>query len=450
MFFVGIIFSLLLLLGSSWLVDSGLVANPNSYYGLIAVAPIVFFSAITASMRGFFQGLQNMSAVAVSQVVDQLILVIATVWFSYLLLPKGLALAAAGANLGALPGAIAATAIMAYFYYKYRDSFVNSMNQDTSGYREETWSLLKRILSVSVSVSFASVAMAITWILDNKLIIDRLQLIGYTVQQATAQYGQFNQMAMSFINISIAFALSLGTSLVPSVAEAYSSNNKWRIGQQASTAVRLSLMTTLPAAAGLFFLAHQLTGFIFADPGAGIPLAALAPSVIFWGVHLVLSGVMQGLGRADIPVYNLLIGIIFKISITYYLTPTWLGIKAAAYGTLAMFIVSSALNCLAVKRMVGFNFDFVNSFIKPGIAALLMGLAVKETYLLVFLASAHTNMATISAILVGVVVFPVLVLIFGSINPDDLKSVPKIGPKIYTLTMNFEAKKAKLLAKLKR
>jgi stage V sporulation protein B len=446
---VGLAFSLLLLAGSPWLVKSGLVANPASYYGLIAVTPIIFFSAVTASMRGLFQGLQYMSPVAVSQVADQVMLVIATVWFSYLLLPKGLAMAAAGANLGALPGAVAASAIMAYYYFKHRKTLFSIINTDTSGFREETWPLLKRILSVSVSVSFASVALAITWILDNKLIIERLQLIGYSVQNATALYGQFNQMAMSFINISIAFALSLGTSLVPSVSEAYSTNNPRRIGQQASTGVRMSLITTLPAAAGLFFLAPQLTEFVFADSGAGIPLAALAPAIVFWGVHLVLSGVMQGLGRADIPVYNLLAGIFFKIGITYYLTPTWLGIKAAAYGTVAMFIVSSILNFLAVRRMVGLEIDLLNSLIKPGIASLIMGLTARKTYLLVLTGAESSNIAIISAVLVGAIIFPILIILSGCLHPEDLKMLPRIGDKIQVLINTVQEKKSKLLARLK-
>lgn len=445
---VGVVFTLLLFFGSSWLVDSGLVANPASYYGLLAISPVIFFSAVTSSYRGLFQGLQNMSPVAVSQVADQAMLVAATVLFSYLMLPGGLALAAAGANLGALPGAVMSTAIMAYYYLRHRTSIMDMVRRDTSRYREKSWSLLKKILAVSIPISFASLAAALTSIIDNKLIIDRLQLVGYSLEQATAQYGQFNQFAMSFINISIAFAFSLGTSLVPSVAEFHEAGNRRQIGQQASTAMRLSLLTTLPAAAGLYFLAPQLTYFIYANGEAGIPLALLAPAVVFWGVHLVLSGVMQGLGRADIPVYNLLAGIAFKIGITYFLIPTPLGIRAASLGTVAMFVVSSVLNAAAVKRMVGLEFNLTASLLRPGLASLLMGLAVRKTYWNTLPFLGHEYLATMAAMLVGLAAFPALAVLTGSIRPNDLRSMPRIGSRAAPLLEAYESRRDKLLKKI--
>ncbi len=445
MFLVGLLFTLLLFFGASWLVEAGLVANPASYYGLVAIAPVIFFSAVTASLRGLFQGLQYMSPVAWSQVADQVVLVGGTLLFSYLLLPGGLALAAAGANFGAVPGAVAAAAIMAIYYLRHRGALMEMVRRDNSQYREGTMSLLKKILAVSIPISFASLAAAVTGIIDNKLIIDRLQLVGYTQQQATALYGQFNQFAMSFVNISIAFALSMGASIVPSVAESHGAGNKGQIRREASAAVRLALLTTLPAAAGLYFLAPQLTFFIYANSEAGIPLAALAPAVVFWGIHLVLSGVMQGLGRADIPVYTLLAGIFFKVAITYYLTPTGLGIKAAALGTVAMFAVSSLLNTIAVKRLVGLDMDFSRSVLRPGLASLAMGLAVREAYRWGLGPLGHEYLATAAALLAGVLFFPFLAVLSGSINSSDAKGLPVVGPRAAALLAAWESRRDRLL-----
>lgn len=446
---VGIIFTLLLFFGASWLVDTGLVANPASYYGLLAIAPVIFFSAVTSSYRGLFQGLQNMSPVAVSQVVEQLILVIGTILFSYLLMPKGLAMAAAGANFGAVPGAVAATLIMIYYYYRHRGAILDMVSRDTGEYREKSLSLLKKILVVSIPVSFAGVAMATTTFIDNIIILDRLQMIGYTRQEATAMYGQLAGMAMSFINISIAFAFSMGTSIVPSVAESYGAGNRARINQQASTAIRLSLLTTFPSAAGLYFLAPQLTLFIFADQEAGIPLAALAPAVVFWGVHLVLSGVLQGVGRADIPIYSLLAGIAFKIAITYFLTPTPLGIRAAGLGNVALFAVSATLNYIAVKRMLGLDINILSSALRPAIASLLMGLAAREIYRWCIVLTDSNSLSTLAAMAAGVALFPVLAAVTGSIRPDDLRSIPKVGNKAAQLFSKYENLRDRLLGKAK-
>ncbi|MCL4440812.1 MAG: polysaccharide biosynthesis protein [Firmicutes bacterium] len=449
MFLFGLLFSLLLFFGASWLVESGLVANPASYYGLLAISPMIFFAALTSSFRGLFQGLQNMSPVAASQVGEQVMLVAGTVLFSYLLMPKGLALAAAGANFGAVPGAVAATLIMIFYYFRHRGSLMEMVDRDTSEYREKAFSLLKKILAVSIPVSFASVAMAITGFIDNKLIIDRLQMVGYSLKEATNLYGQINQMAMSFVNISIVFAFALGTSIVPSVAESFGANNKMQIQRKASEAIRLSLITTLPAAAGLMAIAPQLTDLFYAEKAAGIPLMTLAPSIAFWGIHLVLSGVLQGLGRADIPVINLLAGIAVRISITYFLVPTSLGIKAAALGTVAMFLVSSTLNYLAVKRMVGLNVNIPSAVLRPGIASLLMGLAVFQLYWWGMALLGHAYLATIAAILGGAVIYPVLATVMGAVSSDDVKGLPRIGSRAAALLTAYESRRDRLVSRLR-
>lgn len=424
MLLLGLFFSLLLFFGAGWLIKSGVIPNPDAFLGMRAVAPVIFFAAITASYRGFFQGLQDMRAVAYSQVVDQIILVIATLSFSYLLLPRGLTMAAAGANLGALPGAVAAMLMLIYVYYRQSRGVEQYVLQDVSGVREGTLSLLKRIFSTSIPVSFVSVAMSITAILDHKLIVDRLQLVGYTQDQAVAWFGRFNQMSMSFINISIALALSLGTSLVPAAAKAFAMQDLERIRKQVLQAVRLSLLLALPASAGLFLLSHHLTQLAFADASAGVPLAALSWAVIFWSVHLVTTGTLQGLNKALVPTRNLIIGILVKIAITYFLTPTWLGIRAAAFGNVTIFIISSTLNCIALARLVGVKFNIWDAVAKGVLATLVMSAGVLAVYRWAHLGLGGNSWPTLLAIVAGAVVYPVVLVFIGGIQAEDVRRLP--------------------------
>lgn len=162
MLVLGVAFSLLLFFGAGWLIEQGLVRIPEAYLGMRAIAPVIFFAAVTAAYRGLFQGLQNMRAVAYSQLADQVMLVGATLLFSYLLLPRGLSVAAAGANLGAVPGAVGATLMLIFLYRWQRREMLELAEQDLSGIREGTLSLLRRIFSVAIPVSFAAVAMSIT------------------------------------------------------------------------------------------------------------------------------------------------------------------------------------------------------------------------------------------------------------------------------------------------
>ncbi len=428
MLVLGAIFTLLLFFGADWLIERGLVQIPEAYLGMQAIAPVIFFAAVTAAYRGFFQGLQNMRAVAYSQLADQVMLVGATLLFSYLLLPRGLAVAAAGANFGAVPGAVGATLMLVFLYRWQRRDMFELAGQDLSGVREGTLSLLKRIFSVAIPVSFASVAMSITHLIDQWMIINRLEFAGYSHQQAVALFGQYNQMAMAFINISIALAVSLGSSLVPSVAEFFTLKNMERIRYQLDQALRLAVQFALPAAAGLYLLAPQLTELLFAEAEAGVPLAAVSAVVIFWSVHLVTAGALQGMGKAIVPVRNLVFGIFFEVAITYYLTPV-LGIQAAAYGTVVIFVVSSLLNVVALSCLVGLRFNLWEMLSRSVPATLVMCAGVWAVFQMSVREMGGNTVPTLLAVMAGAVLYPTALLGFGGVRAEDVRRLPG-GKKI--------------------
>jgi stage V sporulation protein B len=365
-----------------------------------------------------------MRAVAYSQLADQVMLVAATLLFSYLLLPHGLAIAAAGANLGAVPGAVGATLMLIILFRWQRRDMLELVGQDLSGAREGTLSLLRRIFNVAIPVSFAAVAMSITHLIDQWLIINRLQLVGYSYQQSVALFGQFNQMAMAFINISIALAVSLGASLVPSVAEFFALQKMERIRAQLAQALRLAVLFALPAAVGLYLLAPQLTQLLFAEAEAGVPLAALSAVVLFWSVHLVTAGALQGMGKATVPVRNLVVGIVFKIAITYYLTPTPLGIRAAAYGTVVIFLISSLLNVIALSRLAGMRFSLWEMLSRPVPATLIMSAGVLAVFRVAALEMGGNTWPTLLAVAAGAVLYPAALLGLGGVRAEDVRRLP--------------------------
>jgi stage V sporulation protein B len=71
MLFMGLGFSAILLMFSHQII-SFLRWDSKSYYSLIGIAFAPLFISIMSAFRGFFQGLQNMTPTAVSQVIEQI------------------------------------------------------------------------------------------------------------------------------------------------------------------------------------------------------------------------------------------------------------------------------------------------------------------------------------------------------------------------------------------
>lgn len=80
--------------------------EPEATLSIRALAPALAFVASEASLRGYFQGYQEMAPTAISQILEQVSRVAVMFPLALMWLPKGTAWAAAGATVGAPVGAM--------------------------------------------------------------------------------------------------------------------------------------------------------------------------------------------------------------------------------------------------------------------------------------------------------------------------------------------------------
>ena len=104
LFLIGLSTTAILFCGAGYICE--LVGNPGAYYAMRAIAPALLFVPVMAAFRGYFQGMQNMSPTASSQVAEQLFRVVFGLSLAFYLFPLGLEYAAAGASSGAAFGGL--------------------------------------------------------------------------------------------------------------------------------------------------------------------------------------------------------------------------------------------------------------------------------------------------------------------------------------------------------
>lgn len=408
------------------------VHDPRAYYSILALAPALFLVALEGAYRGYFQGYQLMAPSAVSQVVEQIARVTSLLVLAYLLLPRGLAAAAGGAAAGAFVGAAFGLAYLLWAYVRKRRE-VSARLVVGAGYHAQpdpAKIIMRRIFVLAIPISVAGLAMAIMGVVDTFVVPDRLQSLGYSVERAMALYGQLSAIAWVVVSSPALLSYGLQASLVPSVSEADALGDRAGIQSKAGTGLRLTVVLGLPAVVGLWLLATPIATLLFDIPEAGVAIAALAAAAMFLMLQQTSSGVLQGLGRTDIPVVNLLIGAGIKTVLTWYLTgiPA-LNIRGAAYGSVAALLVSSALNVIAVRRLVGFKLDPVLSVLKPLAASAVMGAAVYLGFPPLARAMG-TNLATLAMVAAGALVYGVALLLVGGLLERDFSYIPRVGPKV--------------------
>lgn len=439
---IGIVTCLILVIGAPFFAG---FSSPHAVYALRAISPALLVISIMAAFRGYFQGLQDMTPTAVSQVVEQFFRVASGLTLAFLLVPYGVQYAAAGASFGAAAGGLFGLAAVLLIYFRRRKTIQEAVGSTPDRASvESASSILRRIIVIAVPITIGAAIMPIMSNIDLVIVPGRLMATGFSEAEANSLYGQLSGFSTPLINLPQVLTQSIALSLVPSIAAAHSTGDRDVMRQESELGLRTAMIVGFPCAAGLFSLSVPLmlllypTQKVSAVSAAG-SLAVLAAGVVFLSSVQTLTGILQGVGRQMIPVVNLAIGAVFKIVLTYFLTgfPS-INVKGAAAGTVCAYLTASLLNMKAVQKYTGARFDLSLVLIRPGTAAVLMGVASWGVHRLLS-PMLGNSLSTLLAVFAGVVIYVILIFVFRAITEEDLGRMPK-GEKILKIIRKFNHK----------
>ncbi len=420
---MALVLSILVFVGSKWLIDYHIIRESRAYYSLIALAPAVFFTTVIAGYRGYLQGWQLMTPTALSQVIEQLVRVVIMLAFAAWLLPYGLDYAAGGASLGAGAGGVAALLCLLYYYYKLKKSL------PTNGPvfpKESIRHILKRIVVLSIPISLASIMLPLVSNLDLFIVPRRLEVAGFTTAQATELFGYLNGMAVPLINLATILTAALSMSLVPAISNAHTLDDKELIYNRTSSAMRISLLATIPFSMMLYVLAEPVVTFIYNAPAATSATKAISIAIFFLGIHQVSTGILQGLKKPTIPVVNMGISAVVKVICNWTLAAIpALGITGASYATVADIGVAGLLNLFFIYRYTGYLMS-LKDLARNGVSAGIMGIVMYYCYDFMHL---HLGLflSLLGTVIVGSAIYLGIMTAMGGINKDDVQKMPFIG-----------------------
>ena len=186
----------------------------KAYYSLIgiSIAPIVV-SALTI-FRGFFQGYQNMTPSAISQIIEQVGRVVFGVGLAIVFLPYGIEFSAGGASFGAVVGGIIA---VVYLFIKYirikRENNIREIKTDAH--------ILNKILNIAIPISLGTSVSTAMSLIDSFLVPQGLLKAGFTSKEATILYAQLTGKASVIVNIPLTISMAICISVIPIIAEVF-------------------------------------------------------------------------------------------------------------------------------------------------------------------------------------------------------------------------------------
>lgn len=438
LFGVGILSSSILFFGAKIYTDI-LIKNPNAYYSTLAIAPALFFVPIMSAFRGYFQGLQNMKPTAISQIIEQLGRVLLGLGLAFVLLDRGVEIAAAGATFGATAGAFFGAILTTYIYFHYRKK-VNLKNKPI-GKTDSTRQIIKKLLSIAIPITVGAAVLPIMNFIDAGIVMRRLQDIGYSAKASNGMYGQLTGMANPLINFPQVITASLQISLVPAVAHLVARRDAKGLSQTIEAGMRIALLIGLPAAMGLVILSRPIMMLLYplqveSAISASKILSILGFGVIFLSLFQTLTGILQGLGKPFVPVKNLFFGAIIKLILSYILIGIpEINVRGAAIATVVGYGLASILNVIYILRHTNIKFDIISVLIKPVVSVGVMTVVVKYMYQILNI-NLGNNISTLVSVMIGAIIYIIMLLVTRVITEEDFQLMPG-GQKLYRMVKMF-------------
>ena len=438
---VGAAVAVLIFVKADWLA-ANLLHEPKAAWSLRAIAPAMIFTCVQAVFRGYFQGLQQMVPTALSQITEQFMRVGVIFIALFTLMPFGDEIMAAGASSGASIGGMIALCVIFVIYLRYRKNnrekvICTDQNDDKTIANKQ---LIGKVLALAIPISIGSLVLPIMQTIDSVMVLPRLEAGGMSHLEAMTVYGYLSMCVLPIINLPFILTTAISASLVPNISEALAMGEKDQVHHNFRNAMQLAILIVLPATVGLMTLARPIMDLLFAKPGAGVAMLWSAGIVLAVGLYQISAATLQGMGKAMIPMYSLLLVALIKVILTYSLTAVpSLGIRGAALGSVVGFAVAALNNIYQASRRIGWQWlSLKYHIIKPLISVVAMAVVVLGCYHVCFGILNSNGVATLLSIIVGGAAYFAVLLMIGGVSIEIIRKVPKLGNKLAGILLKLK------------
>ncbi len=431
---------------------TNLLKTPLSIFALQVLAPTLFVVAILGVIRGFFQGMGTMMPSAISQLIEQIVNAVVSIWTAYMLYGYGArigavlgvanhygeAYGAAGGTIGTGAGALFALGFVLFVFIIYRPIYKRQMRRDVLSKEKESYGQVFQVLILTIiPVLLSTTIYNISSIIDQGIFKNIAHIQEYEEVAYSTMWGVFSGKYKTLINVPIALASALAASSVPSIATAFASDDMKLVKRKVHSSIRYIMVIAFPCAVGMAVLAGPIINLLYpasseagqeANQLAANLLIAGAVSILFYSLSTLSNAILQGINRMKTPVTNAVIALILHIGVLLLLMLAfdW-NIYAVVIANTFFSLVMCIFNGLAIHKYIHYRQEVLKTFVIPAIASGLMGVAVYGVCYGLRLLTVSNAVATIISICVGVAVYGVFLLLLKGIDAEALKSFPGGG-----------------------
>lgn len=422
---IGLLTSILMFFGSDYIARLHML--PEAAYCFKALAPALFFVALMCAYRGYMQGMQQMVPTAISQVVEQVGKLVVGLSLAFLLLDQGPEYAAMGALIGVTVSELMA---LLYVMLSYRRRWPRIRARLERSLRREAEPVAGRLMAIALPITIGASISPLASVVDSALIIRILLKLGYAKETAQTAFSLMRTNVATLTNMPGVLTMALAMSLVPAISAFSAKRDHAGVQDTARLGLKLALIIGLPCAVGLFVLAAPILSMLYPNLTEGeLALATelmhtSSIGVIFLSLVQSMTGVIQGMGKPNVPVFNLFIGFVLKVvSLLALMNIPQVNIQGAAVSTVVCYAFAGIADTIYVIRKAKLRLGLVDVLLKPLLSSGVMGFVVFMIYS--FMQDMeHQALPTLAAVAVGVFAYGVMAVYFRFFSREELSYIP--------------------------
>ena len=448
---VGLFISLTIFLGAG-LISTHAMKSPLSVYALRVLAPGLLIVAVMAVIRGYFQGMGTMIPTAISQIIEQIVNAVVSIVGASVLFGIGTkagaekgeellgpAYGAAGSTLGTVAGSLAGLLFLLFVMILYKKVIRRQLKRDRSQNVESYSFILKALLFTAIPVVFSTAVYNINQIIDLTIFNHVMEAQGYVEKEYMALQGIYTGKYDTLINVPMAIANALGTSVVPSLTAVVTNGTRKQVHSKINQTLRITMVVAIPSCIGYFVLASPIMVLLYNDrsttPAHLLMMGAIV--VVLYGLSSVTNSILHGLNYMTSPAKNAGVALVIHLAaFVLMMTVFKMNVYALVGGNIVFALAMSILNLIKIRKVSGFRMDLLSTFGKPFTAAAIMGVITYGVFRLFDLLVGGRVIPVLVSLIVAVLVYAVVLLKIGTLSEDDILDLP-MGGKILRAAKKF-------------
>ena len=328
---------MIFLICSAKYISTTLLHEKRVYYGLISIGLILPFISISNMLRSYFFAKERMLPHVITNVLEDVIKLIAIFIFLPFFISKGIESAIAFIVLTNILSEL--TSIIGFIIlipkFKYKKEEIKPTKQD-----------VKSLLNIAIPTTGSRIVGSIGYFLEPIIITYVLYKVGFDNNYIVKEYGIINGYVLPLILLPSFFTSALSQALIPNVSKNYSKGKYDLVERKIKQAIICSLLIGIPCTI-IFTLIPEIPLKIIYNTTEGINyIKFLAPVCILHYIQAPISSSLQAMNKAKISLKGTIYGTIIRTILLFILS-----FKLGMWG----LILATSINIAFVTI-----FDYIN------------------------------------------------------------------------------------------